>query len=92
LRYVDDRGRFLGAVIVEERDAILARRKADELGVSFTAPCTTDRFDPASVPVDLIGRKLALKDIGRLVSGTKKPPAASVRRDSKRRQRVARPS
>jgi hypothetical protein len=93
LRYIDSKARTIGAVIVDEFDPILARHTADELGLSFPGPCSAEKLDPADVPPELIGRKLTRRDIGRLVSaGPKKPPAASVRRDSKRRQRLARRS
>jgi hypothetical protein len=33
-----------------------------------------------TAPPDLIGRRLSLRDVARLVRGGKKPPAASLRR------------
>jgi hypothetical protein len=80
LHYLDGDAKTLGAAIVEERDPMLARRKADNLGLGQPGPCTVDRLDPASVPAELIGRRLSRGDIARLIAGPKKPPAPSVRR------------
>jgi hypothetical protein len=77
--------RVLGVAIMEARDAILARRAAEAAGIGHPgAPALADQLDPASVPRDLIGRKLTLDDLP-----IKKPPAPSVRR-ARRARREAR--
>jgi hypothetical protein len=76
LRYMSPEFEVVGLAIVEAKDSILARRKAeiDEIHQSGL-PAVVDELDPASISSDLIGCRLSLDDV--IIN---KPPTPSVRR------------
>jgi hypothetical protein len=76
LRYMSAKFEVVGLAIVEAKDAILARRKAevDELHQPGF-PAVIDELDPASISPDLIGCRLSLDDV--IIN---QPPAPSARR------------
>jgi len=71
LRYMSAKLEVVGLAIVEAKDSILARRKAEVDEIHQPGlPAVVDELDPASISLDLIGCRLSLD----------KPPAPSVRR------------
>jgi hypothetical protein len=76
--YQSHEAEFLGAAIVEAFDQIKARERAEAAGIHQPgAMSIVTQVD--AVPPDLIGRKLSLRDVKKLVtSGPRKPPAPSV--------------
>jgi hypothetical protein len=77
LAYTQD-DEFLGAVIVEAGDQILARVVAEESGLAYPGALSTgEEMDPEDVPADMIGRRITGREIIRLLQ--KKPIAPSAR-------------
>ena len=76
LRYMSAKLEVVGLAIVEAKDSILARRKAEVDEIHQPGlPAVVDEFDPASISPDLIGCRLSLDEV--IIN---KPPAPSVRR------------
>jgi hypothetical protein len=76
LRYMSSKFEVVGLAIVEAKDSILARRKAEVDEIHQPGlPAVVDELNPASISPDLIGRRLSLDDV--IIN---KPPAPSVRR------------
>jgi len=76
LRYMSAKLEVVGLAIVEAKDSILARRKAEVDEIHQPGlPAVVDELDPASISLDLIGCRLSLDDVV-----INKPPAPSVRR------------
>jgi len=75
---------FLGAVIVEAGDEILARIVAEDNGLAYPGAFSTgERLDPEDVPADMIGRRITGREIIRLLQ--KNPIAPSAREILSRR-------
>jgi hypothetical protein len=76
LRYMSAKFEVVGLAIVEAKDSILARRKAEVDEIHQPGlPAVVDELDPVSISLDLIGCRLSLDDV--IIN---KPPAPSVRR------------
>jgi hypothetical protein len=78
LRYMSSKFEVVGLAIVEAKDSILARHKAEVDDIHQPGlPAVVDELNPASISPDLIGCRLSLDDVI-----IKKPPVPSVRRPS----------
>jgi hypothetical protein len=78
LRYMSAKFEVVGLAIIEAKDPILARRKAEVDEIHQPGlPAVVDELDPASISPDLIGSRLSLDDV--IIN---QPPAPSVRRPS----------
>jgi hypothetical protein len=76
LRYMSSKFEVVGLAILEAKDSILARRKAEVDEIHQPGlPAVVDELDPGSISPDLIGCRLSLDDV--IIN---KPPAPSVRR------------
>jgi hypothetical protein len=78
IAYQTHQAEFLGAAIVAAFDEFKAREAAQRAGIHQPGALAAVT-QVSAVPADLIGRKLSLRDVKKLVtSGPKKPPAPSV--------------
>jgi hypothetical protein len=63
LRYMSAKFEVVGLAIIEAKDPILARRKAEVDEIHQPGlPAVVDELDPASISPDLIGSRLSLDE------------------------------